>query len=527
MLADGVRLLLLVVIPLAAAALTHELRGHPRLSAAAAMAALASVVAIAASMAGDTARGASIERDVGSALPGVGLTLRADSASLAAILAGSLAALLGTGRERRSEGVLLCVAGAAVVALAGTVVLAAAGIMVAGTGVLLLTPNPGPGRRAARLLGGAVMASGLSLLAAAAQLLAQTGSADATATASSSITDPIAVPWAVAGAALLIAPLLAGPGRRETPSWAAMAAVPAGFVVLLRLQQATAGALPPAASALLASAGTVTALAAAVAALRARSPRGALSAVAGVLTGWLLVLSGGDLASAAAPAAAALVAALELAWLAASVPAASAGATAVAALPGGLAVTALVLAGGSLVGRGAGAAPLLVLAGAATCGAIAAGRQLAALTLGTRPPLAAVPALLGGLAGGAVPGVAVTLAARALALDTSPAALDAGTVRVPGSAWSGGYVVLALGLGAVAAVSARVLLGDTSPASTPARDAGVARPNLRWALRARRATWPRARRLRSRLLAVDLWLVGQPGVALVAVVAGLALVTLR
>src|SRR5579864_7653697 len=91
---DGVRLVLVVAIPLAGAAVVHETGDRPRVRAVVALVALLAAGALAASVAGATAGGGTVERSFGEAIPGAALTVRADSATITAVLSAVVAALL-------------------------------------------------------------------------------------------------------------------------------------------------------------------------------------------------------------------------------------------------------------------------------------------------------------------------------------------------------------------------------------------------------------------------------------------------
>ncbi|MBJ7595771.1 MAG: hypothetical protein JF886_13105, partial [Candidatus Dormibacteraeota bacterium] len=166
MLSAGLRLVLAVAAPLVGAALVHELRRRTHLAALSTVIAIAACAVLVLSVASAVSGGGSLERSFGAAIPGVDITARADSASVAAILVACLAAMLAVPRLRvdadRLAGLLLCLGGAAAVAAAGNLVLTVGGVEVIAAGALLLRGQRGPGSRSAALLAGLLATAGVA-----------------------------------------------------------------------------------------------------------------------------------------------------------------------------------------------------------------------------------------------------------------------------------------------------------------------------------------------------------------------------
>ncbi len=219
-----------------------------RAAAALALAAIAVCAGLTLSVASGVSGGGTFERSFGAAIPGVELTVRADSAAIAAILLACLAALLAVPRHRhdaeRLAALLLCLGGAAVVAAAGNLALLGGGVEVVAAGTLLLRGRRGPGSRSAAILAGLLAAGGLALLAAAAELVAAAGSSDLASIPQGAVGGAVAIPWALGGAALILSAAVPGEGASPARDWAAVAALPAGYLILLRLQETAAGQLP-------------------------------------------------------------------------------------------------------------------------------------------------------------------------------------------------------------------------------------------------------------------------------------------
>ena len=537
MLSAGLRLALAVAAPLVGAAAVHELRRTRRAATVVAALSIAVCAALALSVASGVSGGGSVERTFGSAIPGVDLTARADSASVAAILVACLAALAAIPRHRhdgdRLAGLLVCLGGTVVVAAAGNLVLVAGGVEVVAGGTLLLRGQRGPGSRSAALLAGLVGAGGLALLAAAAQLVTAAASSDLTAIPQGAVGGALAIPWGLGGAALLLSPALPGEGASPARDWAAVGALPAGFLVLLRLQESAGGQLPTNAAIALA----VTGLG--VACLGAYTARGAVTLAASgrcavaVLAGVLVSLFGGSLAT-SGTLLAGLFLALELALLAAPAwnrrPSGwSAAALALTALPGGAAFAVVAVALATVAQRGAAAFPeLLVLTGVVAAAAVAGARALAAPRHGWRPALpGAMLAVAAGFAGGLLPGLALRLVAAPLSGGGASVDIDAGALGAPGGGFAAGYFAIAAAILLAGAAAALVLAGDDPITAVAPQARALRTPPLLPLLRLRRRTDPVARRAAGWLRSLDRWLESQPQTALVIGAAAAAVAWFR
>ncbi|MEO9045435.1 MAG: hypothetical protein ABI352_10525 [Candidatus Dormibacter sp.] len=528
----GLRLALVVAAPLLGAILAHELRGVRRAALIIATLSVVATAALVVSVISGVSGGGALEHSFGTAIPGVDLTTRADSASLATMLLACLAALLAIPRLRghgdRLCGLLLCLAGTAAVACAGTLVLVAAGVEVIAAGTLLLRGRRGNGLRSVVLLAALLGASGLALVAAAAQLVAEAGSSDLASVPAGAIGGALAVPWALGGVGLLVSMALPGDPASPARDWAAVGALPAGFLVLLRLQQ-TAGGQPPAVAALaLGAIGAVVAAAAAVSALRAGTLAPGARAAVAVLTGLLISLFGYS-GTVSGTASAGLFLGLEIALLAAPSwsrrPTAwSAASTALLAMPGGATFAVVAVGLGPVAQRGVAAFPqLAVLTMVIAAAAIAGARALARAPLSWRPPVpGAVLAALAGLAGGLIPGFALHQVAAALAPGSAPADLDAGALQVVGAGFAGGYFAVAAAILLVAAAAATVVAAAESTAAIAPAVQPAGLPRLGLLLAARRRSLPPTRRLARGLHALDRWLEAQPQLPLLIGAAALA-----
>ncbi len=403
MLSGGLRLGLVVAAPLLGATLVHGLRARRRAALVITVLSVAATTSLVASVVSGTSGGGSLEHSFGTAIPGVDFTARADSASVAAVLVACVAALLAIPRLRdhgeRLCGLLLCLAGAAAVACAGNLVMVAAGVEVIAGGTLMLRRRRGAGLRSVALLAAVVGGSGLALLAAAAQLVAGAGSSDLAFIPQGAIGGALAVPWALGGVGLLISVALPGDAASPARDWAAVGALPAGFLVLLRLQQSAGGQLPGIAAVTVAAIGAVVASAAAVSALRATTLAAAGRAAVAVLTGLLVSLLAGSLAV-SGTVAAGLFLGLEIGLVAAASwnrrPTAwSAASAALLAMPGGAMFAVVAVGLGVVAQRGVAAFPqLAVLAAVVAAAAVAAARALA------RPPTTWRPAVPGAVLAG-------------------------------------------------------------------------------------------------------------------------------
>jgi hypothetical protein len=494
----------------------------------------------------------------GVAVPGVPLSLRADATGLTLLVMALVAALLSLGAADRQPGeesaLLLTAAGTAVAALAGNVVLLFAGAEIASLGGLLLV-TAGRGRLSPGAITGFTIQHVLclGLLVAAVELTVATGTSNPYAVPASAVGVTVALPWALAGAGRLLA---AGwwpgaAGGRPTRSWLAIGAVPCAAAILLRLDAATGGAAGPGSTVFLAVLGAAAALWGAVSAWRwkhesRRAGRALLGAAAGALVA-VVALPDGSGAFAAG------LMALELALLAApawSQPArpnrrgrvlAAVALAAAGGLPIGFGASAAVLELGAVSAMGRAYTALLVALGlavvVAAAGGLVAARQAlgsaatAALPAASSPPPGqgllwrpdAVLALVAGAVAAVVPGVVDAAVLTPLVGSSAPAAIDAATLHGPGGGWPGGYLSLALLVVLVGVVSAGLVLGRPLP--RPAHGEQGPRPRPAWIafLAPRRALGPAAHRLGGALSRTDAWLVGQPGLVFVVVVALAAL----
>jgi hypothetical protein len=536
-LTPGLRLVLAVAAPLLGAALTHELRHHRRLTLLIGVGSICACAALTATVVSGVTAGSTLERGFGNAIPGVDFTARADPASVAAILTACLAALLATSRHRHSgerlAGLLLCLAGTAIVATAGNLVLVAAGVEVIAAGTLLSRGRRGPGWRSAALLAGLLGAAGLALTTTAAQLVSAAGSSDLSFVPPGAIGGALAIPWALAGAALLLAPAVPGEGGSPARDWAAVGALPAGYIVLLRLHQSAGGQLPGNAGIALAVIGGAVACLGAYTALRAVTLAAAGRSGVAVMAGVLVSLFGGSLA-AVGTVLAGLFLSIELGLLAAPSwgrrPTAwSAASLALVALPGGAAFAMVAIGLATVAHRGLVAFPqLLVLSGVLAAAAIAAARALAVPHQLWRPAVpGAVLASAAGLAGGLLPGLAVRYVAAPLAGGASAIDLDAGALGVPGGGFAAGYIGVAAVVVVLTAASAIVVAGEEPVAESAAQVRALRPPQLRLLRRLRRRSAPAVVAIASAIRLLDTWLDSQPQVPLFVGGAALAVVLLR
>lgn len=531
MLSGGVRLALIVGVPLLGALLVHETRARSAIAAAVALVTVAATAVLAASVIGSVTGGGSLEHTFGNAVPGVDLATRADAASITAVLVACAAALVALPRLRggRLCGLLLCLAGTAAVATGANLVVMASGVEVLAAGVLLVGGRRGAGSRSTALVAAVLGAAGLALVAAAAQLVAGAGSSDLAAIPSGAIGGAVAVPWAIGGAALVLSAGIPGGAAGRGRDWAATGALPAGFLVLLRLEQTAGGQIPGNAGVTLAVAASAAAAVGGVSALRAGIDVAAAGRAAVlVLSGILVVLLAGPLAT-TGTLAAGLLLALEVALVASAAwtsrPTAwSALSLGLVALPGGAAFAAVAVGLGSIVNRGAAAFPeLLLLAGAVAAAAVAAARCLGSAP-GTWRPLhtGAVIASAAGLLGGVLPGFVFRQAAASLAAGATPVDLDAGAIQVTGAAFAGGYFVIAAAVLLAAAASAATLAAGEALGEATATVRVAAVPRLRAALTVRRQAAPAVTLTGATLDRFDHWLEGQPQLPLFVAAAAVA-----
>jgi hypothetical protein len=524
MLSAGLRLVLAVAAPLVGAAIVHELRRRRRLTLLVALASIGACAALTATVVSGVSGGGSLEHSFGGAIPGVDFTARADQASVAAMLVACVGALLAVPRHRhdgeRLAGLLLCLAGTAMVAAAGNLVLVAGGVEVIAAGTLLLCGQRGPGSRSAAMLAGLLGAGSLALVAAAAQLVSAAGSSDLAFVPPGAIGGALAIPWALGGAALLLSPALPGEGGSPARDFAAVGAVPAGFLVLLRLQESAGGQLPGNAAVTLAVMGAAVACLAAYTARRALTLAAAGRSGIAILSGVLVSFFGGPLAT-SGTVLAGLFLAIELAMLAAPSwgrrPSGwSAASIALMALPGGAAFGMVAVGLATVAHRGAAAFPqLVVLSAALAAAAVAAARALATPLRLWRPVIpGAVIGTVAGVAGGLLPGLAVRYVAAPLAGGAAPIDLDAGALGVPGGGFAGGYLAVAAAILLTAAGAAIVVAGEDPVAEAAPQPRALQTPALRPLLGLRRRSVPAMRATASAVARLDTWLESQPQIPL-------------
>jgi hypothetical protein len=523
------------------------------------MVAIAVVVAVLALLVSDLPAvfpAGRVEHSLGDFVPGVALVLRADPPGLMVAMLAAAAALAALAEHPRApverSALLLCLAGSCIAALAGNSVLLFGGLELGNVAAMLLVAAAGPLSTRARVGVALQHLCALGLLAATVQLQTGVGTTDLSALPTYALGWNVAWPWALAGGARLLAAtgLPSVPGQRASCAWAAVAAAPAGLIVLLRLSAAAGDGGPPwLLGGLLVAIGLALGVGGAVAALRQRDlPTAAGRALAVAAAGPVIAMTGvvtqpARLGMAASGLALVLILAAApawgaggeeggggaVAWVRAAALAAAGG------LPLGVGTTALVLSAGAALpqGRlgavaGAGVAVtglLTAVAGAAAARSVLAGAPLARAW--GRPRADALLAIAAGAVLGLFPGLATAGVIDPLAAAGSAGAVDAGAVQGAGGGWAGGYIELAALLAVVAALSAIAVEGRPAALLEPEPVAPPAAPG-----RVAREAWPgRLDRLGGRALAVvgrgagmlaavDRWLVTQPG--LVAVLAGVA-----
>jgi hypothetical protein len=547
----GVRLFVAPGILFAAALLCYllprRMSGWARLVAMLAAAAAGALLLSDATLILPSSR---VERDLGQFAPGVPLMARADPPALVICLLASAVALLALAERRRQPlercALLLCLAGTFVASLAGSAVLLFGGIEIADVGALLLAAGASPRLRLrARVAFAVQSASSLGLLVAAVSLQSSLQTSDLSAIPASAVGWGIAGPWAFTGAMRLFAPaaLPGRPGRAASTAWLPVAAIPCGLLVLLRLVQVTGTQLAVGVADLLVAVGLAAALLGAVRAARAwRVPAAAGRGLAVAMAGEAVTLSGvGSAAALSGMAAIAFALVLGLAaapaWGAGGDEGSGRGAAWVRALalagmgglPVGFGTTAVLLGTGSVAAQGLPRSAVAVFLGGiavlcAVVGALAARAALASAppsgrVRGPRPDAALVVGV--SFAAALLPGLVQSLFVERVAsvAGSVQGALDFATARVPGAAWPGGYLSIAVLVALVTAGSATTVVGRRWPAREVGVPAGVGR-----SLRAGAATFPaRGRLARSLsratrgLAAVDGWLVEQPGLGLVVV----------
>jgi hypothetical protein len=523
------------------------------------MVAVGAVVAVLALLVSDLPAvfpGGQVEHSLGEFVPGVALVLRADPPGLMAALLAAAAALAALAEHPRTPmeraALLLCLAGSCVATMAGNAVLLFGGLELGNVAAMLLVVAAGPLGTRARAGVAVQHLCALGLLAATVQLQTGVGTTDLSAIPAYAVGWNVAWPWALAGAARLLAStgLPSAPGQRASCAWAAVAAAPTGLIVLLRLSAAAGdGGLPWLLSGLLVAAGLALGTGGAVEAMRRRAePTAAGRALAVAAAGPVVAMTGvvtqpARLGMAAAGLALVLVLAAAPAWggggdEGSGGAAAWVRAVALAAaggLPLGVGTTALVMSAGAALPQGRlGAAAgcgvavtglLTAVAGGAAARTVLAGAPLR--RTGGRPRPDALLAVAAGAVLGLFPGLATAGVIDPLAAAGSAGAVDPGAVQGAGGGWAGGYLELAVLLAVVAALSASAVARGPAPALGPEPPVPPPLPaSPVW------DAWPgRLGRLGDRLVAgagrgartltaVDRWLVTQPG--LVAVLAGVA-----
>jgi hypothetical protein len=546
---SGLRLVLAPLVLLAAAVIASGLQSRPpRLTRWIGIGACAAAMGLLISDLGVVIAQGAVEASLGSPVAGTSFLFRADStgAVLAMLATGAaLCALLEPPANRSTTAaLLLCAAGSCGAALGGNAVMLFAGLEVSNAASMCLVS------RGARLSRGAVAAfaaqhlASLGLLGAAVQLTVSTGTSDLAAVPAGAVTAAVALPWALAGVARLLAPALASfaPGG----SWAAVGAVPSGAAVMLRLRSFS-GPLPDSVIVVLAVAGALIALWGAVLAGRAssqpaRAGRGLLLIDAGLA----VAVVGMNVETAGLAAAASLLA-LELSvavaplwsragaspagrWLAAI------GIAAAGNLPIGLGTSALVLTLGAAASVGLAGLPLVAALGVAAAVGVGASLRAARILLAAqgaadapraRRPLAAVAVLASGAAA-LLPGAAGALVIAPLAGSGATLTADAAALRGLQGGWAGGYFAVAAAWLAVVTWSGSMLVGRTAtrPVSLPAI-ADRRTPNLAGLLRLRHGLGRPVGLVLNAATALDQWLVEQPRLPMLLIAAALAVIFLH
>jgi hypothetical protein len=541
---SGLRLALAPLILLGFAAITSALpTGRERIARSLAVLACGAALTLLISDVGVIASQGTVEAAFGAPLSGTSFLFRADSTGVALALIATSAALLALLEPQRSSGksgaILLCAAGSWGAALGGSAVMLFAGLEAANVGSLLLMSRgsrPSHGTVAILVI---QHLTSLGLLAAAVQLAVSTGTTDLAAAPAGAVTAAVGIPWALAGAARLVTPAIAP--REAGGAWGAVAAIPCGAAVLLRLRN-LAGPLPTSVIVVMAAGGVLVALWGALVAARS----GGNAALAG--RGLLLIGAGlpiavvGMSAESAGSAAAAALCALELSAAASSLWAARAwtrahrGLAAFALLvagnlPIGFGLSAVVLVLGAAASLGLAGGPVVVGLGASVVAGVVASLRVApallqkpAVEVSQRvPPLAVVAVAVTAIAA-VIPGAVAAGVLSALVPMAATTTADAAALRGPQGGWSGGYFVLAAAWLTIVAASVSTLAGR-SPAPRIEAAALAAPPSpVAWSalLRGRRRIREPLRRLLEAARALDQWLVSQPRLPMVLVATALA-----
>jgi hypothetical protein len=553
----GLRLLLVPAVALAGALACYALppRAQHRSTAFALITTLA-CGGLLITLLGAVSGGAVVSRSFFDLVRGVPLGVRGDSTGVVLALSACLVVLAslasGTRRPGERTGLLLCLAGTATACVGSNLYLLVGGLELGNVGALLMTvsSNAGPQElRRAKLTFFVLHLGSLGLLASALQLSASVGTASYGAIPPEALGVGVAGPWAVAGVLRLATPV-ALPARSSAPcdaAWIAAAAVPTGLVTILRLDSAAgSGGIPTLVTVAMGVSGLALAGGGAALAFRDRHhPRSAGRALLAALGGQVIVaLAVGS--SAAMTAAAALALALMAAAVAAgawdeaerSTPQRAFAAAALlgaGGLPVGTATTALLAASGAEVATGIPHA--LVAAAAGSCAlvaAAAAGMAARDVLAGREVVMPASPfwrhlrvdaaiAVCASAALGLLPGSFLgDLAERVASSGGSITTIDAGAVRGPGFGWAGGYLGLGLMLTVVAFVSAAEVQGAAwrvlrpQPASPTLEVVGVSEDEVL-------APAPElVRRTNAALGTVDRWLVTQPDLPALVLIAAAA-----
>ena len=485
----------------------------------------------------------------GEVVNGVPLALRVDATGLTLVVVTVVAALLALTAPGRRSGeeaaIMLTAVGAGVAALAGNAVVLFAGVEIANLGGLLLARAAAGRLSRAAMVGFAIQhAFALGLLAAAVQLVVATGTSDPYSVPPSALGLPVALPWALAGAARLLSAAWwpGSSGSRSTRAALAVGAIPCGGAVLLRLTAGLDGASEPALITWLSAVGVAAGLAGGLAAWRwqgdpRRAGQGLLVAAAGPVVVLAGVPGGGggfaagllafELAALAAPAWSRGIGSGRSARGMAALALAAAG-----GLPIGFGTTALVLELGSLAALGPAYAAVLFGLGATAMLAVGASLAAARRALGAPSAAAGVrwrPDAALGLAFGALaallPGATAQAVLVPLVGGAAPGSADLASLSGSAGSWPGGYLSLALLVVVLAVACAAILLGRALPHPGHGEPGPERTPAWLALAASRRRARPVLRQVGPLLSGLDAWLVSQPGL-IFAVVAALAAILL-
>jgi hypothetical protein len=330
-----------------------------------------------------------------------------------------------------------------------------------------------------------------------------------------------------------------GPGG----AWAAVAAVPTGAAVLLRLRS-FAGPLPDPVIVALAVTGSLVALWGAALAVR--------SSAEPVRTGRGLLLIGAGLpiavmglnAQTAGVAAAAGLLSLEVAvslapsWRSAGAPSrrwlAAIGLAIAGNLPVGFGTSAVLLSLGAAASIGLAGTPLIAALSVASVTGVAGSLQAARRLFAGGPPaaareeataLAAFAAAVS-LLSAVLPGAAAAIAVVPLAAGASSLTADPAALRGLQGGWAGGYFLVAAAWLVLVLWAVSVLAGRTPVRAAPVPAASFTPP---WValLRFRHRTSRPLGGMLGAVRGLDGWLVEQPRMPMVLVAAALAVIFLH